>query len=202
MRRPLALLAAVVCAALLAACSSSPTTSAATTTTTATTPPAQPTTSAQPAAAVVGQIVTNKGVTLTVTKVSSPATIDMNESGSIQGSGYEKYTKKSPQAGGKFVQVDTHIVNDAQVSMDLTCSLPVLTKLVDSRQRNFDPIDDLYKLRGNPECNKQLQPGFESDMTWVYEIPTSAVVAGFAFKDLTDMSNAASSTWGTVAFTV
>jgi hypothetical protein len=27
------------------------------------------------------------------------------------------------------------------------------------RDRTFDPIQDLYKLRGNPECNDQLQPG-------------------------------------------
>lgn len=84
----------------------------------------------------------------------------------------------------------THVVNNAKVSLDLTCSLPVQTKLVDVQQRNFDAIDDLYKLKGNPECNDQLQPGFEADMTWVYLVPKNASVVGWGFRDLTDLSNA------------
>jgi hypothetical protein len=33
-----------------------------------------------------------------------------------------------------------------------------------------DRRDDLYKLKGNSECNEQLQPGFESSMTAVKAI--------------------------------
>jgi hypothetical protein len=72
--------------------------------------------------------------------------------------------------------------------IDLTCSLPVKTALVDSQQRNFDPIDDLYKLKGNSNCNDNLQPGFESDMTWVYRVPSSATAIGWGFQDITDLS--------------
>jgi hypothetical protein len=80
------------------------------------------------------------------------------------------------------VMVSAHVVNNAQVSLDLTCSLPISTKLVDAQQRNFDAIDYLYKVKGNPECNDQLQPGFESDMTWVYLVPKTASVIGWALR--------------------
>jgi hypothetical protein len=187
-RRSLIVIAALASLSVLAACSGTPTSSS---TDTGATPAAKApaaTTSAAPTYGQVGQTLNNHGITLTLTKVSSPATIDMNESGFQQNSSYVKYTKTSPQAGGRYVQIDTHVKNDAKVSLDLTCSLPILTKLVDVQQRNFDPIDDLYKLKGNPECNKQLQPGFASDMTYVYEIPADSVVAGWGFQDLSDPS--------------
>jgi hypothetical protein len=100
---------------------------------------------------------------------------------------YEKYTRTKPDAGGKFIVVETHVVNNAKVSMDLTCSLPISTKLVDAQDRSFDPIPDLYKLKGNPECNDQLQPGFEADMTYVYLVPATATITGWGFKDTTEL---------------
>jgi hypothetical protein len=147
-----------------------------------------PTPTAAPSAQV-GQTVTNKGITLTVKQARAVDSIEMNESNYRAGSGYEKYTKTLPDAGGRFVMVTAHVVNNAQVSLDLTCSLPINTKLIDAQQRNFDAIQDLYKIKGNPECNAQLQPGFEADMTWVYLVPTSASVIGWGFQDTTDLSS-------------
>jgi hypothetical protein len=138
--------------------------------------------------AQVGQTVTKGGITLTVKDARGVETIQMNESNFRPGSGYEKYTKTTPKEGGRFVMVTTHVVNNAKVSLDLTCSLPLMTKLIDAQQRNFDAIDDLYKLKGNPECNDQLQPGFEADMTWVYLVPKTATVVGWGFRDTTDLS--------------
>lgn len=147
---------------------------------------AVPTTTPAPTSAEVGDTVTNGGITLTVTGARVAETIEMNESNFRPGSGYEEYTTTEPDAGGKFIVIETHIVNNAQVSLDLTCSLPVNTVLVDTMNREFDSIQDLYKVRGNPECNNQLQPGFESDMTWIYMIPASATVLGWGFTDLTE----------------
>ena len=128
----------------------------------------------------------NGGITLTVKSARTATTIDMNESGFDPDSSYAKFTKTSAGDGAKFVIVETHVINDAKTSLDLTCSLPVNSRLVDDRERQFDTIDDLYKLKGNPECNDQLQPGFESDMTWVYRVPDSANIVGWAFQDLTE----------------
>lgn len=113
---------------------------------------AAPTPTAAPSSQI-GQVVVNRGITLTVKEARAIDSIQMNESNFRPGSGYEKYTKTAPKAGGRFVLVNAHIVNNAQVSLDLTCGLPISTKLVDAQQRNFDAIDDLYKLKGNPECN-------------------------------------------------
>ena len=129
----------------------------------------------------------NGGITLTVNAARIATTVDMNESNYRPGSGNETYTTTPAGDGAKFV-VQTHVVNNAKTSLDLTCSLPVNTKLVDDQERQFDPIDDLYKLKGNPECNDQLQPGFESDMTWLYRVPSTANVVGWAFQDLTDFA--------------
>jgi hypothetical protein len=155
-------------------------------------------TSSAPAPRKVGDQVSNRGITLTVTAARAVDSVDVNETGSRPGSGYEKYTKKLPDAGGRFVMVQAHIINNAKVSLDLTCGLPITTKLVDAQQRNFDAIDDLYKIKGNPECNHQLQPGFESDMTWVYMVPISASVIGWAFQDTTALNGLGD--YSTVAF--
>jgi hypothetical protein len=188
MRRALPVVLA--CLAVLVACSSEPVDGpAATVSAEPVVVTTSPTTSAaRPADAEVGQVVTSRGITLTVTEARAIDSVQMNESSFRAGSGYEKYTTKLPDGGGRFVMVKAHVVNNAQVSLDLTCSLPISTKIIDAQQRNFDAIDDLYKIKGNPECNKQLQPGFEADMTWVYLVPKSATVIGWGFSDYTDFS--------------
>jgi hypothetical protein len=82
--------------------------------------------------------------------------------------------------------VSAHVVNDANGSLDLTCGLPIQTKLTDDRGRRFDAIQELYKLRDNPECNAQLQPGFEDDMTYVYRVPDTATITAWTFLDLSE----------------
>jgi hypothetical protein len=126
---------------------------------------------------------------LTVTNAFVADTIELNKTNYAPGSGFEEYTPTAPDAGGKFVVVQTHVVNNAQISMDLTCGYPIATTVVDSQERQFDTIDSLYELRGNPECNDQLQPGFEADMTYVYMVPASAQIVAFGFADATDFSN-------------
>jgi hypothetical protein len=59
--------------------------------------------------------------------------------------------------------------------------------LVDDRDRQFDTIDSLHEIRDNPECNVQLQPGFESDMTYIYMVPAGAKISGFAFRDASEL---------------
>lgn len=93
-----------------------------------------------------------------------------------------------PRGGGKFICVDTTVVNDTRGGIDLTCSWPVATKVVDVKERQFDPVDDLYKIDGNPGCNDLLQPGFDAPMTWIFEVPDDVDVAAFAFRD-TDLNN-------------
>lgn len=169
-----------ILAATIAACSSAPAPAG-----TSAAPAAPPPTTAAPLAQV-GQILTNRGVQLTVKSVRAADSIEMNMSNMRQGSGFEKFTTRKPDTGGKFVIVETHIANQGGRSMDLTCGLPVTTAVADTADRNFDAIRELDRYRGNPECNKMLQPGFESDMTYVFMVPASASIVRFGFYDSTD----------------
>jgi hypothetical protein len=136
----------------------------------------------------VGQQFTNLGATVTVTMVRSASSIELNESNFRPGSGRESYTDTPVGSGASYVIVKADVVNNAKKSMDLTCSLPIRTVLIDDQDHNFDPIQDLYKVKGNPECNEALQPGFATGMTWVYRVPTATHVLGWAFEGTTDFS--------------
>jgi hypothetical protein len=148
--------------------------------------PVAPTLPAEEPPAEVGQVVSNGGITLTVTGARVVESVEMNESGFRPGSGYETYTATQPQQGAKFVMIQTRIFNSGKSSIDLTCSRPVDTKLIDALDREFDPIDDLYKIKGNPECNYHLQPGFEAEMTYVHLVPETATIAAWSFEDIAE----------------
>lgn len=145
--------------------------------------------SAAAATGSIGRSMTNLGVTLTVTSAGPVPSIEMNESNYRAGSPNATFTTKTAPAGAEYYAVTVHITNNAQESMDLTCGYPIRNKLVNSRQQNYDPIDDLYKLQGNPGCNDNLQPGFESDMTYVYEVPAGSAILGWGFADATNLGS-------------
>ncbi|MDV7136192.1 hypothetical protein [Williamsia muralis] len=131
----------------------------------------------------IGEVATNGGVKLTVTSATNPPTIPMMTNSMRKNSGYDVYGDVAPRAGGKFVRVDATVENVGQVSVDLTCSWPIEVFAADATNRMFDPVDELYKLQGTPECNENLQPGFSSPMTYVFEVPESADVRIFGFAD-------------------
>jgi hypothetical protein len=136
----------------------------------------------------VGQTFTNRGATVTFIEATAAGSIKLNQSNYRADSPNAVFTDTPARAGAQYIVVKTHIVNNAKLSMDLTCSLPINTRLLDDQNRQFDPIDGLYKIEGNPECNSQLQPGFEADMTWIYEVPTTATIVAWGFEELTDPS--------------
>lgn len=131
----------------------------------------------------VGEAAKNGGVKLTVTSATNPPTIPMMTNSMQKNSGYDVYDDIPPRAGGKFVRVDAIIENAGQVSMDLTCSWPIEVFAADATNRMFDPVDEVYKLQGTPECNEKLQPGFTSPMTYIFEVPESADIRIFGFAD-------------------
>ena len=120
---------------------------------------------------------------MTLVDVQEASSVELNETSYRQGSGYEKYTAVSTP-GGKYLTVKTRVLNDGRGSIDLTCGYPVGTHIVDSKDGRFDSIGSLYRVRGNPECNYALQPGFQVDMTWVYMVPETATVAAWEFEDV------------------
>ncbi len=130
-----------------------------------------------------GQPVVNGGITLTVNEVTTPNTYPRMTNSMRKNSGYDEYAPVAPRAGAKFVRVDAAVRNSGGRAIDLTCSWPVRAIVADASSRIFEPVDDLYEIQGTPECNEDLNPGFESVMTWIYEVPASANIRIFAFAD-------------------
>lgn len=124
----------------------------------------------------MGQMGDSNGLKMTVDKVTSPATIRYEQSG--------KTIK--PPAGGKYVLIHTHGINDTKAGIDLTCSLPVIADLYDTQGRKFSGVNDIdkYEIKGNPGCNDDIQPGFPFTMIWAYMIPETAEISTFQFDSL------------------
>ena len=62
-------------------------------------------------------------------------------------------------------------------------------KVIDGSGKEYDPIEELYSIPGNPECNDMLQPGFKDKTTWVYLVPKDAEISSFAFADVVDLES-------------
>ncbi|RAL31131.1 DUF4352 domain-containing protein [Rhodococcus sp. AQ5-07] len=135
---------------------------------------------AAPALPTSGQPVTSGGAVITINSVVESQSITAQPENSISRG---EYAEQAPRSGGKFVIVDTTVLNNGKVSMDLTCGYPIRNKLITADNRQYDSIGSLYKVQGNPECNDNLQPGFDSHMMYVYEIPVAAAPSQFAFSD-------------------
>lgn len=149
-----------------------------------------------PVAAKVGKPAEHAGVRLTVKKAKASDTVPRNVTNSRQGSGYEKYDDIAADEGGRFIVVEAEVKNIGKASMDLTCGWPINIKVVDTEVREFDTVDDLYDIKGNPECNAQLQPGFSDTITYAFMVPNDAEVTGLYFQD----TSALNDDMGVVAF--
>jgi len=96
----------------------------------------------------------------------------------------EPRTVNAPQ-GGSYVYVDAKVTNETSEGLDLTCGYPMEVKLLDASGRRFDPVEGLDLLKGNPECNAQLQPGFTDKMIYVFLVPPGAKAVAFRFARVT-----------------
>lgn len=94
----------------------------------------------------------------------------------------------TPTDGTRFISVKVHIVNNGQQPVDLTCGYVVDIRAVNSSNQQYTPIDNLFKIPGNPECNADLQPGMGADMQYVFNVPQNAKMVGFGWRDVTDIS--------------
>lgn len=181
---PLLLTAITLSTLMLTGCSSANTTSTQPETTSASNAPITtsiPSPSAAPVGAI-GQAIENNGVSLTVHSATTSPTLSRNLSNYRQGSGYETYTDVPADQGGQYLLVKTTVENTGTAPMDLTCSMPIHIVAFDGQDRTFSTVEKLYEIQGNPECNKQLQPGFSSEMTYAYLVPQDEHITGVAFR--------------------
>lgn len=156
-------------------------------------PPAQPSVHdpavQDPATSLeMGEGIRTGGIVITLLDVHESESVRLNRSGYRAGSGFDILSDVKAGSGAKYVTVQTRVLNDGNESIDLTCGGPIYTHAIDDRGRKYDHIGELYDVPGNPECNVNLQPGFESDMTWIYKVPGSAVVTALDFCDISNLS--------------
>ncbi|MER5226722.1 hypothetical protein [Streptomyces flaveus] len=90
---------------------------------------------------------------------------------------------RSAGAEAKYVALETVVFNDTKSGMDLTCSRPIVSSLIDDRGRRYDPIDDLNRIPGNPQCDERLQPGSKDQMVFAYRVPRSAKITAWEFSE-------------------
>ncbi|CAM4039686.1 DUF4352 domain-containing protein [Corynebacterium frankenforstense] len=147
--------------------------------------------SSAPAGHSVGEMVEAEGVALRVDAVTETDKIELLSDHSTA----DPNVTEKVREGGKYVVVDTTVRNDDTQDMDLTCGFAVQAKLVTEPAAEYGPEDSLYRVPGNPECNDNLGPGFDTTMTWVFVVPKDRKVTalGFAnpeysFDDLTYIS--------------
>lgn len=131
----------------------------------------------------VGQPATNVGVAVTVNSLTTVPSIGLNQSGYRPGSGYEAYTDTPAGAGDKYVLVSAHVVNNQSKALDLSCGAALKTSAKDDQGRQYPSMDQLYKFKGNPQCDEALEPGQGADMTWIYRAPADAHMVSWQFQD-------------------
>jgi hypothetical protein len=131
---------------------------------------------------------TSGGIEVTVNRAFTKPTVSYI--GGTEDSGVtpdaEPRTVRAPQ-GGSYVYVVAEVLNETTEGIDLTCEYPMKVKLRDTDHKRYDPIEGLYLVSGNPDCEK-LQPGFEGGMTWIFLVPPSADVEALEFSDVTNFN--------------
>lgn len=130
---------------------------------------------------IIGEEARSDGIAITVRSLEEVQSIRVNDSGYVGDSAV--FTDRTARSGGKFVVVDTTVFNDSLRPIDITCAAPIQNTLTTDDQRQYTTVDEQYKIEGNPGCNDELQPGFDAQMKFVYEIPVAGVPVAFGFSD-------------------
>ena len=147
-------------------------------------PTPTPTPTPKVTVAQIGDVAVNGGIQIKATSVVASPTVTLNTSSYRSGSGYETYEDVPAQSGGKYIIVTTVVTNNSKAPIDLTCSFPIDIKTFNVASQVYSPIEDNRKIKDNPECNAQLQPGFESPMTWAFMVPEKTTILGAAFSEV------------------
>lgn len=88
--------------------------------------------------------------------------------------------------GAKLVYARLRLENDGKKSIDIYCRFDFGSALVDKEDRKFDRLPNHYDVAGNIGCNDNLQPGFGTVETIVFEMPSKFEPARLVFWDPND----------------
>ena len=130
----------------------------------------------------MGEAIDAPGATVTLQKVTESDSLEVYADNYKRGTMPNEILTPENQ-GAKYISVETTVKNTSKKSMDLTCGFGLQATLFNKDEQAYDPIDSLYRVLDNPECNESLNPGFEKTMTWVYEVPSDMKPYAFGFAE-------------------
>lgn len=128
----------------------------------------------------MGTPVEAPGVTLSVDDVTVSDSIELYADGFKRGT---QPNETVASEKGEFVSVTTTVKNTGQAPLDLTCGFGIQAELFNSDNQYYEPQQKLYRVIDNPDCSDYLGPGFDTQMTWVFEVPTGTTLGAFGFAD-------------------
>lgn len=128
--------------------------------------------------------VANGGITMKLLEFGEKSTISFDSCG--HGCSNGKFAPRNPDKDTKYWVVKVEVTNNTKKPLDITCGYPYEIIALNSDNQEYTPIDDLYDVEGNPECNAQLQPGTKATVTYPFQVPLSAKMIGIAFRDIGD----------------
>ncbi|MBM6982042.1 MAG: DUF4352 domain-containing protein [Bifidobacterium thermophilum] len=132
----------------------------------------------------IGQTVDNGGIEMKLISASEQSTINYDTCG--DGCSNGKYAPKSPDANTKYWVAVVEVKNNTKQPLDITCGYPYEIKALNSDNQQYTPIENLYQVQGNPECNASLQPGLSAQVTYPFQVPLDAKMVALAFHDVGD----------------
>ena len=128
--------------------------------------------------------VSNGGITMKLLEFGEKPTINFDSCG--EGCSNVQFAPKNPDADTKFWVVTVEVTNNTKKPLDITCGYPYEIVALNSDNQQYTPIDELYDVEGNPECNADLQPGTKTKVAYPFQVPLHAKMIGIAFRDVGD----------------
>ena len=134
----------------------------------------------------IGQTVTNGGIEMKLVSAGEQSTISYDTCG--DGCSNGEYAPKNPDANTKYWVATVEVKNNTRKPLDISCGYPYEIIALNSESQQYTPIQDIYQVQGNPECNAQLQPGLDTRVTYPFQVPLDAKMVAIAFRDVGDLT--------------
>lgn len=165
-------------------------TSATSTPAAATTSEPQPTPTPTPSLKIykLNESADHEGLVIRVTAAKVSHTLLMNTSQYRPDTDMAKFEEVPAKAGASYFVLTTQVTNNTKKGLDLTCGGPVQISIYNDKEQEYSPVDDLYQIKGNPECNSSLDPGFSAPMTWAFLIPAGSKMIAAGFYNINDFA--------------
>lgn len=133
----------------------------------------------------IGSTAVSGGIEMKVLEAGDQPSISFDTCG--DGCSNGQYAPKAPDANTKYWVAKVEVKNNTSRPLDITCGYPYEIVALNSKSQHYTPIQDLYQVEGNPECNAQLQPGLTSTVIYPFQVPADAQMVAIAFRDVGDI---------------